>query len=98
MASNARAELHRRNNSSRSARLPCLPLLPLLTLPPLLPLLPVPPFPPFLPFLPYHGIVRFEYCRPISAVFSLAAPIITPSLIISTTLSAFIEFRKKILL
>src|SRR5947207_6966554 len=46
----------------------------------------------------YHGIVRFEYFRPISAAFSLAEPIITPSLIMSTTLSAFMLFRKKILL
>src|SRR5206468_6800165 len=33
----------------------------------------------------YHGIVRFENFRPISAAFSLAGPTITPSLIMSTT-------------
>src|SRR5262249_22627794 len=45
----------------------------------------------------YQGRVRFVYFRPISAACWLAGPIITPSLIMSTTLSAFMELRKKIL-
>jgi len=45
----------------------------------------------------YQGICRFVYFLPFSAVCWLAGPIITPSLIMSTTFMAFIEFRKKIL-
>ena len=41
-------------------------------------------------------MVRFVNFRPASAAFSFAAPIITPSLIMSTTLSALTLFRKKI--
>ena len=46
----------------------------------------------------YQGISRFVCLRPTSAARSLAAPIITPSVIMSTTLSALTELRKKILL
>src|SRR6266446_2718098 len=45
----------------------------------------------------YHGICRLVYLRPISAACWLAGPTMTPSLIMSTTLLGFIEFRKKIL-
>jgi len=45
----------------------------------------------------YQGICRFVYFLPFSAVCWLAGPIITPSLIMSTTFMGFIEFRKKIL-
>src|SRR5262249_45974081 len=44
----------------------------------------------------YQGICRLVNSRPSCAARSLAGPIITPSLIMSTTLSAFIELRKKI--
>ena len=46
----------------------------------------------------YQGISRFVCRRPISAARSSAEPIITPSVIISTTLLALTELRKKILL
>ena len=46
--------------------------------------------------VPYQGIVRFVYLRPISAAWALAGPTMTPSLIMSTTFSVFIELRKKI--
>jgi hypothetical protein len=43
----------------------------------------------------YQGNCRLVYLRPISAACWLAGPTITPSLIMSMTLLAFIEFRKK---
>src|SRR5205807_3663623 len=45
---------------------------------------------------PYHGIWRLVNLRPISAVAWLAGPTMTPSLIMSTTSVADIEFRNAI--
>src|SRR5262249_38186419 len=75
-----------------SALLPACPACPALPARPALPACPG------LPAQRYHGIVRLVYFRPISAASWDPVPIITPSLIMSTTLVALTVLRKKILL